>query len=183
MTVDLFGEESVTRAALGTNESAVGGTDEWLTPPAIVDALGPFDLDPCAPIKRPWPTAREHFTIEDNGLAQSWEGKRVWMNPPYAAAGAWMRRMAQEHGYGTALLFARTETATWQDWIWPFASAVLFPRGRLTFHLSDGRPAKSAASAPSALIAFGLEDALALSNSGIRGAFVPLTVEAHPWVT
>lgn len=23
--------------------------DEWLTPPEIVEALGPFDLDPCSP--------------------------------------------------------------------------------------------------------------------------------------
>lgn len=38
------------------------GHPEWLTPRNIVDALGPFDLDPCAPIVRPWPTAVQHYT-------------------------------------------------------------------------------------------------------------------------
>lgn len=28
-------------------------SDIWLTPPHILDALGPFDLDPCAPDPRP----------------------------------------------------------------------------------------------------------------------------------
>lgn len=32
------------------------GKDEWLTPPAIIKALGEFDLDPCAPVgwQTPW---------------------------------------------------------------------------------------------------------------------------------
>ena len=38
------------------------GKDEWLTPPEITTDLGPFDLDPCSPIKRPWPTAENHYT-------------------------------------------------------------------------------------------------------------------------
>ena len=25
-----------------------GASDVWLTPPEIIDAVGPFDLDPCA---------------------------------------------------------------------------------------------------------------------------------------
>lgn len=28
--------------------------EEWLTPPYILEALGGFDLDPCAPEFRPW---------------------------------------------------------------------------------------------------------------------------------
>lgn len=30
-----------------------GDTDEWLTPPHILRALGDFDLDPCSPVNRP----------------------------------------------------------------------------------------------------------------------------------
>lgn len=44
------------------------GKDEWLTPRPLIQALGEFDLDPCAPIKRPWDMAKNHFTVEDNGL-------------------------------------------------------------------------------------------------------------------
>lgn len=48
--------------------------DEWLTPPHIMTALGKFDLDPCAPINRPWATADKHYTVEDDGLSQVWGG-------------------------------------------------------------------------------------------------------------
>ena len=76
--------------------------DEWLTPHAVIDALGPFDLDPCAPIisRRPWATAAIHYTIEDDGLLKSWktisfENPFVWCNPPIRHANA---PMVQAHG-------------------------------------------------------------------------------------
>lgn len=130
------------------------GKDEWLTPPAIIKALGPFDLDPCAPVERPWPTAEKHYTILDNGLNQPWEGF-VWMNPPYGReVDKWMARLA-DHGQGIALIFARTETKAWQRHVWARASAILFLDGRLTFHHRDGRQANHSAGAPSALVAYG----------------------------
>lgn len=51
-----------------------GGHDEWLTPPEILLALGPFDLDPCAPIVRPWETADQPprgpgMAIQDGGIS------------------------------------------------------------------------------------------------------------------
>jgi hypothetical protein len=51
--------------------------DVWLTPPYIIESLGGFDLDPCSPIDRPWPTAKSHYTIIDDGLTKDWSG-RVW---------------------------------------------------------------------------------------------------------
>jgi hypothetical protein len=169
---DLFGEHASRRAAIGSHESNSGGTDEWLTPPSLIEALGPFDLDPCSPIDRPWPTARRHFTIADDGLRQQWDG-RVWLNPPYAHVGTWLHRLA-EHGTGTALVFARTETAVWFDHIWCRAAGVLFLRGRLHFHYSDGRRASSSAGAPNALIAYGALDATTLHASPLIGQYVPL---------
>lgn len=60
---------------LSGHQSARMKNDEWLTPPEIVSALGPFDLDPCSPVERPWPTAAQHFTVRDDGLAQAWHGR------------------------------------------------------------------------------------------------------------
>ncbi|WP_460894836.1 DNA N-6-adenine-methyltransferase, partial [Rufibacter soli] len=93
---------SAQRKGIGSHQSARMLKDEWLTPPDIIKALGEFDLDPCAPIVRPWEMANNHFTIEDDGLNQVWEG-RIWCNPPYGLEAAkWLERMAV-HGNGIAL--------------------------------------------------------------------------------
>lgn len=130
------------------------GKEEWLTPPDLVQLLGPFDLDPCAPVRRPWDTAAEHYTVLDDGLLQPWHG-RVWLNPPYGAeTGKWLAKLAR-HGNGVALIFARTETAMFHEHVWPRASALLFLRGRLSFFNVDGTPGKGSAGAPSVLVAYG----------------------------
>ena len=80
---------------MGSHQSASMGKDEWLTPPGVVKALGDFDLDPCSPINRPWPTAAKHYTALDNGLRQVWTG-RVWCNPHNGGAtGRWPARRAE----------------------------------------------------------------------------------------
>ena len=139
---------------MGSHQSHAYQKDEWLTPPDLIKALGTFDLDPCAPIARPWPTANQHYTIEDDGLSQAWHG-RVWLNPPYnRKVGAWLDKLAS-HGDGIALVFARTETSWFFDQVWRKARAVLFIEGRLHFHHVTGERAKANAGAPSCLVAYG----------------------------
>lgn len=158
---------------MAQHERVTDGKDEWLTPREIVSSLGRFDLDPCSPINRPWPTAQRHFTIRDNGLKHSWFG-RVWLNPPYGGeTESWMRRMS-EHGNGIALIFARTETATWFRYVWPVADAVFFFRGRLAFCHVDGHRARTNAGAPSALIAYGNENVEAIRLSKLDGKLIKL---------
>ncbi|MPR10131.1 DNA N-6-adenine-methyltransferase [Microvirga tunisiensis] len=164
------------RLGIGGHQSANSGTDVWLTPPDLLNRLGgDFDLDPCAaPLPRPWTTAREHYTWpHQNGLLLPWFG-RVWLNPPYGRAMAgWLRRMAQ-HGRGTALIFARTDTECFHSSVFGEAHAILFLKGRLTFCYPDGRPARYDGGAPSVLIAYGTEDTERLLDSGIEGAIVGL---------
>lgn len=158
---------------MGGHQSADMIKDEWLTPPEVLKVLGSFDLDPCAPVIRPWDTAGRHYTMFDNGLMKPWEG-RVWLNPPYGpppVVRPWMRRMAS-HGNGTALIFARTETDMFFECVWDAACAVLFLRGRLYFHHVDGRRAAANSGAPSVLIAYGEEDADILAGCGIAGKFI-----------
>jgi len=144
--------------------------DEWLTPPEILRPLGPFDLDPCAPVKRPWDTASQHYTVKDNGLALPWSG-RVWLNPPYGAdAETWLRKLA-DHGDGIALIFARTETRTWFDLVWGRASAMLFLRKRVRFCDASGKPGTQPC-ASSVLVAYGGGNAACLAACGLRGALV-----------
>lgn len=109
-----------------------------------------------------------HYTVHDDGLTKPWRG-RVWMNPPYGNnTTRWMQRLA-EHGNGIALIFARTETATFFPWVWEHATALLFLKGRLAFHFSDGSPSKTPAGAPSVLIAYGAKNALTLQTCGLHG--------------
>ena len=153
-----------------TKHKNKAGKDEWLTPPEIIKMLGDFDLDPCAPIERPWKTAKQHYTKLDNGLIQNWEG-RVWCNPPYGKEAAfWLEKCAM-HGNAIALTFARTETRMFFNHIWYKATAVLFIKGRLKFYHVTGEQGDSAG-APSVLIAYGKENAVALRDNGIEGKFL-----------
>lgn len=158
----------------GHQRAYEGSSDVWLTPPEIIKALGPFDLDPCAaPEPRPWPTADRHYVEAEDGLSLPWNG-RVWCNPPYGPRAAlWLAKLA-DHGRGTALVFARTETAAWHAHVWPRASGILFLAGRLHFHHPDGQRAAFNGGAPSALIAYGSDDLAKLEASGIAGALVRL---------
>jgi hypothetical protein len=158
--------------SMGGHQSAAMLKDEWLTPPCIIEALGPFDTDPCSPIKRPWDTAVHHYDINDSGLHHPWHG-RVWLNPPYGLEAAlWLDRLAQ-HGNGIALIFARTETRMFFEHVWHRADALLFIEGRLHFHHVDGRRAAANAGAPSCLVAYGALNVNALKQCQL-GAFVNL---------
>lgn len=169
----LVSPERVEPAGMGSHHGPVMGKDEWLTPPEILSALGEFDLDPCAPIARPWDMAKMHYTALDNGLSKPWRG-RVWCNPPYGLEAAlWLKRLAA-HGDGIALIFARTETEMFFESVWGAATAVLFLRGRLNFHHVNGKRAKANSGAPSVLVAYGERNAMALESSGIDGALVRL---------
>lgn len=81
----LFGKEIVkVKKPKSVAMNADSGEKTWLTPKWILDALGPFDLDPCVPNGgMPWRTAKEMVTKTQNGLSVDWEDKRVWLNPPY----------------------------------------------------------------------------------------------------
>jgi hypothetical protein len=149
-------------------------SETWLTPPYILDALGVFDLDPCAaPEPRPWPTADRHIALPEDGLVADWAG-RIWLNPPYSRkARDWLAKLAQ-HGRGTALTFARTETAWFVQTVWEQATALLFLHGRIHFHYPDGTRAPANSGAPSVLVAYGEYDTEKLATSGIAGTFMRL---------
>lgn len=112
-------------------------THDWLTPPEILQALGSFDMDPCASQHQPWRTATTQFTIEDDGLAREWVG-RVWCNPPYGPHAEKFLKRAAEHGNAVVLIFARTETKAFQEFCWQRASGMLFMAGRIRFRLPGG---------------------------------------------
>ena len=161
-------------------------TNEWLTPPSIIAALGEFDLDPCAPRKetRPWDMAKKHYTgardlfdgpadIERQcGLRTPWQG-RVWLNPPYGdEVYPWLEKLS-EHKSGIAMIFARTDTKGFHDYVWKRAKAVFFFDNRISFHRIDGTQGTNAG-APSCLISYSDFDNDAIGNSKLSGYLVKL---------
>lgn len=153
-------------------------TDDWITPKWIIDAVGPFDLDPCASMKQPWTCARVQLC--SNGLNTNYwnfPGERdsfVWCNPPCGKTTAkWLEAMAQ-HDNGIALVFARTETEMFFDHVWPKASSMLFIAGRLTFHYPSGKVAPHNSGGPSVLIGYGGTAYSRLRGADHIGAFVGL---------
>jgi hypothetical protein len=158
---------------MGSHQSAKMLKDEWLTPPEIIDQLGPFDLDPCSPINRPWNTAKKHYTVEENGLLMPWDGF-VWCNPPYGKqTSCWLDKMSM-HDNGIVLIFARTETKMFFKYIWPLAESLFFIEGRIYFFHLDGTVAKINSGAPSVLVAYGPEADERLIRCAIRGRYVKL---------
>ena len=61
--------DMVTRG-IGGHHSPQSKSNDWITPPHVLQALGDFDLDPCESLTQPWPCARNGFTIVDDGLIQ-----------------------------------------------------------------------------------------------------------------
>jgi len=158
------------------HQSSTGKNDEWLTPRWILEPLGAFDLDPASPVRRPWPTARHHMTVEDDGLASKWFG-RVWLNPPFNRyqRPKWMQAMAG-HGNGIMLIPAATETAAFTKWVWKEANAVCFVATRPHFHLVTGERAKANCGCSIALAAYGEDNARILERSRLGAT---LRLRAH----
>lgn len=164
----------------GESQNVGSGQREvrWLTPEQYVTPLGSFDLDPCGAPGHV--LADKTFLLEegDDGLRDDWFG-RVWLNPPYGKhTEPFMAKLAA-HGNGVALIFARTETGLWFREVWPKASALLFLKGRISFLNAEGKKAPANAGAPSVLVAYGAENAQALRESGIEGAFIDLGVQHY----
>jgi phage N-6-adenine-methyltransferase len=112
---------------------------EWSTPRDFLAGLeaefGAFDLDPCAtPDNAVCP---RYFTQEQDGLAQRWQARRVFVNPPWGGAiSLWLAKAAESVARGDAelvvvLVPARTGSRWWHDWA--MQGEVRFLRGRLCF--------------------------------------------------
>lgn len=146
------------------NGAAVSATHEgWTSPEELLERLYPvvggmFDLDPCSPARgRAAPVkARNHYTVDHDGLVLAWSGS-VYMNPPFRAAADWVAKAKSEAVSGRVsaligLLPARVDTAWWHDHVARVAD-VWFLKGRLKFGGSE-----NSAPFPCAIVAWPAND-------------------------
>lgn len=154
-------------------ERSAKATDEWYTPKYVIDALGEFDLDPCAAVNPLFQTAKVTYNINDDGLSKDWKG-RVFLNPPYSRPliEKFVKKMA-EHNNGIALLFNRCDNKMFHEIIFKTAAGMKFLRKRIRFLRPDGTPGDSPGRG-SVLIAWGVENAKILRGCELEGKYVNL---------
>lgn len=117
-------------------------TEEWATPVvlyALLDEEFGFTLDTCATKKNA--KCKRFFTKKQDGLAQSWEGERVFLNPPYGREiPKWVKKASgPEPELVVGLLPARTDTRWFHDLVLPLAT-VRFLKGRVYFESPGFKP-------------------------------------------
>lgn len=130
---------------------ALDRVDDRGTPPELFDPLNArfvFTLDVAAAHHNA--KCERYYTLEDDGLAQSWAGERVWCNPPYNArdlaaftAKAWHEWERDAELIVMLVPANRPEQAWWQDNVEPFRDrpgsflSVEFLRDRRRFIRHD----------------------------------------------
>lgn len=116
-------------------------TNEWETPQKFFDLLNDefkFTLDSCADETNK--KCEKYFAKEEDGLAQTWKGERVFCNPPYGREiGKWVKKAHDEFFTNNCelivmLIPARTDTRYFHDYIYQKNNVkIRFIKGRLRF--------------------------------------------------
>lgn len=158
---------------LGSHQRTIGRSQDHITPKYIIDMYGPFKLDPCAAVVRPWDCAEVNWTSD--GLVRNWRPFGMkYVNPPFNQyeVGDWIAKAADEgNGNAIVLLHARTE-AGWFMPVWRYAACILFLHDRIRFCRPDGSQQPHNSGAPPILVAFGEEAAQRLYRPGLAGSLV-----------
>ena len=92
--------------------------DDLQTPQFLIDALGPFDLDPCAGLNTT--IGKQNYCIDrdEDGLTLPWTGF-VYCNPPFSQKEIWIEKMIA-HNNGILILPERGSA----PWFGPLAQSV-----------------------------------------------------------
>jgi len=135
-------------------------SNEWGTPINLFNKLNSkfnFTLDPCCTINNK--KCEKYFTIETNGLNQSWKDEIVFCNPPYGRQiGKWVAKAYNEcTKFGTTIVMlipSRTDTKWFHSYIYN-KFQIMFIAGRLKFENEDNTNLKlMPAPFPSMLVLF-----------------------------
>lgn len=108
-------------------------SDEWATPWELFNELDQefgFTVDVCATSENA--KCKKFYTIEQDGLAQNWDGETVWCNPPYSNIRAWVEKAATAKATTVLLLPSRTDTKWFHEFIYNKAR-IRFIKGRVKF--------------------------------------------------
>lgn len=130
-------------------------TDLWSTPQDFFNKLDKefhFNLDPASTHENA--KCEKHYTVEENGLIQDWQGHVVFCNPPYGREIAkWVEKAyiesKKDNTTVVMLIPSRTDTKWFHKYIYNVAKEIRFIKGRLKFGGS-----KNSAPFPSMVVVF-----------------------------
>jgi hypothetical protein len=121
--------------------TVIGLSRDWGTPEKYVRAVkrvlgGEIDLDPCSN-EFSIVHAKTEYRLPTDGLKESWNFARVYVNPPYGSdkdrgtrISDWLARCADANkryeSEVLALVPVATNTGHWKDHVWGAATAVAF---------------------------------------------------------
>ena len=114
--------------------------DDRATTPEVFDPLDQrfgFTIDVAASERNR--KCQRFYSIDQDGLAQSWAGERVWCNPPYSNVGEWVEKAWAEADAELIVMLLpanRTEQQWWQQMVEPFRDR---PGSPLTTEFLSGR--------------------------------------------
>lgn len=128
--MSLVGFKAQNHVQQTTKLGAKPEVDNLATPPEVFEPLNErfgFTLDAAAlPHNAKLP---RFFTPEDDGLVQSWEGERVWCNPPYSDLEPWLIKAWESKADLVVMLVPanRCEQCWWQRWVEEFRDGRFVP--------------------------------------------------------
>ena len=122
-------------------EIFTANADEWGTPKAFFYTLDKefgFTLDPCGDKNRVLKNGIKTFDISDNGINKSWQGERVFVNPPYSKENfrIWCEKVNSEKDHAEVIVLLcplrRCSNIYFHDLILQY-SELRIVKGRLDF--------------------------------------------------
>jgi ParB family chromosome partitioning protein len=116
----------------------------------VIDAAeeamgGRIELDPAScELAQETVRAERYYSWCDDGLPQSWDAERLWLNPPYTRGliAPWIDKLLREvelRRVGLAICIVNTSSSTlwWQDLV-SRSTVICFPSPRIKFLDEDG---------------------------------------------
>jgi DNA N-6-adenine-methyltransferase (Dam) len=146
-------------------------SQEWGTPEKYVTAVkkvfgGTIDLDPCSNAYSIVGAKVEYRLPNNDGLQDSWNFKRIYVNPPYGldrergtGIKLWLARCYEAHqSFGSevlALVPVATNTGHWKKYVWGRAHGIAFLYDTRLRFLVDGKDEGKGAPMSCAMIYWG----------------------------
>ena len=153
---------------MSAGRNAISTKKDWNTPPKYIELinnmLGDKDLDPCSN-EDSMVDAKIKYILPVNGLDESWDYKKIFVNPPFGkdiesktSLYNWIKKGVDANKNGSEILFlipVATNTKHFKELIFKNASGICFLNDTRLKFWSDGKEDKKGAPMACCFVYFG----------------------------